>query len=225
MLKRTVRAVVIATAVLGASGALAADLPRKAPAYTPPPPPVLIWNGFYAGLNLGYGWANVGATGFDGSNLTGVIGGGQIGYNWQFNPNWVLGIEADFQGSGQRRSDDFVSPAGIPFTVDQRIPWFATARARLGYTQGNWLLYATGGAAWVNYQLELSAPGGSVSSDTSKIAWTVGGGFEYMFMPKWSAKVEYLFIDTDDTNATLFGTTVSGRARDNIVRAGVNYHF
>jgi opacity protein-like surface antigen len=48
---------------------------------------------------------------------------------------------------------------------------------------------------------------------------------EYMFMPKWSAKLEYLFIDTDDTSATLFGTTVTGRARDNIVRVGVNYHF
>ena len=87
------------------------------------------------------------------------------------------------------------------------------------------MLYATGGAAGVNYKLELSAPGGSASSDTSKIAWTVGGGFEYMFMPRWSAKLGYLFIDTHDASATLFGTTVTGRARDNIVRAGVNYHF
>ena len=46
-----------------------------------------------------------------------------------------------------------------------------------------------------------------------------------MFLPKWSAKLEYLYIDTDDTSVTLFGTTFTGRARDNVVRAGVNYHF
>ncbi|HEY7229427.1 MAG TPA: outer membrane protein [Pseudolabrys sp.] len=224
MLKRTALAAVIVSVVTHASAASAADLPRKAPAYTPPPPPVLIWNGFYAGLNLGYGWANVDATGFNDQNLGGIIGGGQIGYNWQFHPNWVLGIEGDFQGSAQRRSDDFVA-LGVPFTVDQRIPWFATARARLGYAQGPWLVYVTGGAAWLNYELEVSTPGASVSDDASKLAWTVGGGVEWMFMPKWSAKLEYLFIDTDDRTVTLLGNTFTARARDNVVRAGVNYHF
>jgi len=224
MLKRTVRLVVVASAILGASNALAADLPRKAPVYTPPPPPVLIWNGFYAGLNAGYGWADVGAVGFDGNNLGGFIGGGQVGYNWQFNTNWVLGIEADFQGSAQRRSDSALL-AGTLYTVDQKLPWFATARGRFGYASGPWLFYVTGGAAWVNYKLEVAANGTAASSDTSKAAWTVGGGVEWMFLPKWSAKLEYLFIDTDDTNVTLFGNTFTARARDNIVRAGVNYHF
>ena len=77
----------------------------------------------------------------------------------------------------------------------------------------------------MNYQLDVTANSVTASSDTSKAAWTVGGGVEWMFLPKWSAKLEYLFIDTDDTNVTLFGTTFTGRARDNVVRAGVNYHF
>ena len=75
-----------------------------------------------------------------------VSSGAVIGYNWQFNTNWVLGIEADIQGSAQRRSDNAII-AGTLFTVDQKLPWFATARGRLGYAAGPWLVYVTGGAA------------------------------------------------------------------------------
>ena len=85
-------------------------------------PPVYSWTGFYVGGNVGYGWGNArtdiagGATttalpdflgGFPGNSvafadsntarLNGVIGGGQIGYNYQFNPRWVLGFEADIR--------------------------------------------------------------------------------------------------------------------------------
>ena len=108
--------------------ASAADLPRKAPAYTPPPlMPVLSWTGWYVGLNAGATWFNnndidivsagvfnpvgfnpdimnqgaAGATAnLSNGNKVGFIGGGQIGYNWQVT-NWVFGVEADFQGIGQ----------------------------------------------------------------------------------------------------------------------------
>jgi opacity protein-like surface antigen len=112
--------VAIATLAL-AQMATAADLPRKAPAYEPPPPPVYNWTGFYVGGNLGYGWgdssysfsADNGAgqgllnTGISGGitpragsfRTTGIIGGGQLGYNWQFGKAWVAGIEADIAAS------------------------------------------------------------------------------------------------------------------------------
>ena len=180
--------------------------------------PAITWTGFYLGANVGYGWADVGVSGAS-SNLTGVIGGGQIGYNWQTGP-LVIGIEGDFQGSGESRSDT----VGI-FTVDQDIPWFATLRGRIGYATGPWLFYFTGGAAWENYKLSVSGLGTTVSDNATKTAWTIGGGAEWMFEPNWSAKVEYLYMDTDDTTVTLFGTTFTGRAKNNIVRVGVNYHF
>src|SRR5665811_878742 len=112
---------------LAVGPALAADMPRKAPVYMPPPPPVLSWNGWYVGLNAGAHWFNnsdidiVSAPAFNCSgcvtdilnqavvggtanlsngNKVGFIGGGQIGYNWQVT-NWLWGIEADFQGIGQ----------------------------------------------------------------------------------------------------------------------------
>ncbi len=46
-----------------------------------------------------------------------------------------------------------------------------------------------------------------------------------MFAPNWSTKLEYLYMDTGNTDVTLFGTTYNGRAKNNIVRAGLNYHF
>jgi outer membrane immunogenic protein len=87
------------------------------------------------------------------------------------------------------------------------------------------MFYVTGGAAWVNYEVSLSSGGVSVSDSTTQSAWTIGGGVEWMFLPHWSTKVEYLYVDTGDQDVSLFGITASGRAKDNIVRAGLNYHF
>jgi len=88
--------------------ASAADLPRKAPAYAPPPT-VYNWTGFYLGLHAGYGWGTTTATdavatngfcwfacGFQwNADVHGFVGGGQVGYNWQFAPSWVVGVEGD----------------------------------------------------------------------------------------------------------------------------------
>ena len=103
--------------------AMAADV---APLSKIPPPPVLSWTGFYIGANVGWAGAAdtitntgtyTGAGGFGTlltvgaipgaltSNNTGFIGGGQIGYNWQVWPDWVLGIEADFEGVDAKSSN------------------------------------------------------------------------------------------------------------------------
>ncbi len=219
-MRRMLGIVAILVGGLGSS-ALAADLPVKAPP-APVVAPVTSWTGFYIGGNVGYGWANVGVDGVS-NDLTGVIGGGQLGYNWQTGPV-VFGVEGDFQGADESRTDT-VTSLGVAFTVDQQIQWFATLRGRLGYAWGPAMLYVTGGAAWQNYKLSVSALGTSVSDDKTRTGWTVGGGGEWMFAPNWSAKLEYLYMDTGDTDVTLFGTTFSGRAKNNIVRVGVNYHF
>ena len=204
-----------------AAPALAADLPVKAPMMSRTEVAASTWTGLYLGANLGYGWANVGG---GSNNLSGVIGGGQLGYNWQMG-SLVLGVEGDFQGSGEHRSDS-IAVGGVAGTIDQNIPWFGTLRGRIGYAFGPAMLYFTGGGAWENYKVTASAPGlGSASDNTTKTAWTVGGGAEWMFAPKWSAKIEYLYLDTGDTTVTLGGTSFTSRAKNNIVRVGLNYHF
>lgn len=212
----------------GLTSAWAADMPvRAAPAPSVmAPAPAPTWSGFYVGGNVGYGWANASITNIAGvavsgsNDLGGVIGGGQLGYNWQ-NGNLLLGIEGDFQGSGQNRSD-----TALGITLKQEIPWFATLRGRVGYANGAWLIYGTGGAAWTDYKMTLSLGGLSASSENNRTAWTGGGGVEWMFMPRWSAKLEYLYIDTGNVSATFFNVLpITGRVTDNIVRVGANYHF
>jgi outer membrane immunogenic protein len=168
----------------------AADMPVKAP--PPTPTPVYSWTGWYAGVNAGasFGRAKTdhnaapvallgnpanGAPlaappsgGFAGSNTespSGFIGGGQIGYNRQFSPIWVVGFEADFQGAVEKDSDTlpphtFLTPfningagtfrGGTVLDYQTKIDWFGTVRGRLGYVwgDGNVMSYLTGGLAY-----------------------------------------------------------------------------
>ena len=236
----------VSSAALVGSAA-AADLPAKAPPLTPAP--VMTWAGPYVGIHLGAAWNNakfsdLGAPGisppllygtdlgandpFWSPNHGGFAGGGQLGYNYQAG-NFVFGVEGDFSGIANKASVTFTPPLrGIPISATSDLDWMATVRGRVGVAFGQALIYGTGGVAFASFSDAWGFTflgGNAFAKDETRTGWVAGGGFEYMFLPKWSAKIEYLFIDTDDTDATLFGTTVSGRARDNIVRAGVNYHF
>ena len=91
--------------------------------------------------------------------MDGVIGGGQIGYNWQVQ-NWVWGLEADIQASDQKGRRDFLCPIGVctpgalilvapgpavPVALDQKLEWFGTVRGRVGVlATPQVLFYATG---------------------------------------------------------------------------------
>src|SRR5215510_826528 len=120
MKKIAVAAVVLA---LGTAIAIAADMPVKAPVAAMPVP--YSWTGFYVGLNAGYSWGSssttqsfrdttsgailsLSHTRFD---MDGAIGGGQAGYNWQ-QQNWVFGVEADIQTSGQKGNGSAVCAGG-----------------------------------------------------------------------------------------------------------------
>ncbi len=190
-MKRLLVGISTAAALL-ATGALAADLPAKAPpVYTKAPAyvePIYDWTGFYVGGNVGYSWGNSSSTltlvdPGTGTTLNstatkfhmdGVIGGGQIGYNWQ-RERWVFGLEADIQGSGQAGNGSAVCAGGTatvlnslcalghigdttPFnvpafpvnsTLAESLDWFGTVRGRVGYTiTPTFLGYVTGGLAY-----------------------------------------------------------------------------
>ena len=166
-----------------ASGlAFAADMPVKAPQAAPPPAPVYSWTGWYVGANVGYGWGRssnnwnfsaLGDTGkpgdpfcepngfalcVSGSNsnaLNGVIGGFQFGYNWQTS-NVLVGLETDFQFSGQNGNPSFSggwvlsdgSAAPLTATDKEKLLWLGTLRGRVGLIVNQWLVYTTGGLAY-----------------------------------------------------------------------------
>lgn len=207
-----------ALTALVASTAFAADIPARMPAKAPVMMPAYNWTGFYLGVNIGGAWTDTDI----GSSVSGFIGGGQIGYNWQgIGSPWVLGLEADFQGSTQGESATVFLPGGA-VTADADLPWFGTVRGRLGYAWDRVMIYATGGFAFQEAKLSVTAPGVALSGSETSLGWTVGGGLEWAFFDRWSAKFEYLYLNTD--GVTVLGVT-TGRLGNNVARAGVNYRF
>jgi outer membrane immunogenic protein len=208
---------------------------RKAP---PVQLAVYNWTGLYVGANVGAGVArnqtstplslinNTAGTAqnnFDAEQFTlsplGAIGGGQIGYNWQVTPNWVFGIETDFQGSGQKDTVClgciFISAGGqsgqLGTVLTQRIDWFGTARGRLGWTSGPALFYATGGLAYghistdetVNTIPFLTGVSTAARFNETRLGWTAGGGIEAHLFGNWTAKAEYLYMDLGDVSGSV----------------------
>jgi outer membrane immunogenic protein len=221
MLRKFLLATVATVAFAGAASA--ADMPARMATKAVPFVQMYNWTGFYVGGNLGYGWGRLSDDTGSSQSVNGLIGGGQIGYNWQMN-SLVFGVEADIQASGQKASQTGFIGA-TPVTVSERIRYFGTVRGRLGYAWDRTLLYVTGGWAYTNFGVDLNTPAGSASSNTTKSGATVGAGLEYAFAGPWSAKLEYLYIDTGTQSVTLGGVTDNVRVRDHVVRTGINYRF
>ncbi len=212
----------VSAAVLASTASFAADLPArtytKAPVYAPVAP-IYNWTGIYVGAHLGAAFG--GDNGFTSNNplLSGsnrdaaFLGGGQIGADYQFAPNWVVGVEGQISGlsnSDRRFTDGFN-------VMRDRSDWLASVTGRLGYTWGPGMIYAKGGVAFRdNNGLEATAGFLPAVADRKDTGYTVGGGFEYMFAPAWSAKVEYQYYNFDTTNVAYvdtFGTRARSATR------------
>jgi opacity protein-like surface antigen len=89
-------------------------------------------------------------------DMSGFVGGGQIGYNWMVTPAVLLGFEADIQTAQQKGHATISSLAGIiTESVESRLRWFGTARGRLAaVTNGATLWYLTGGLAYGKAEME-----------------------------------------------------------------------
>jgi len=221
-----------------AASASAADLARKAPPPPlPPPAPVYNWNGFYIGVMGGYGWSdrvNVTVAGFtfgSSGDLRGGFVGGTIGYNYQFAGSpLVIGLEAD--GAWANLLATRSATAGVLVaTLEDKIDAFGSVTGRLGYAWGPGLLYVKGGWAWADNRVTatLSAPAVVLSASESHVhsGWTIGGGLEYLFVPNWSAKIEYMYADYG--SASYAGGVAAGgfglSATVHTIKGGINYHF
>jgi outer membrane immunogenic protein len=223
---------VLATAMLsplilasaGATVAAAADAaPPPGPYYRgrlppPPPPPLPLpyynWTGLYVGVHAGIGWADPGF----GDTASGFIGGGQIGYNFQINPWWVLGLEAEISGSGVNNSFATFGP------IAESINWnsLTTLTPRLGYAVDNWLIYGKVGGAWANVSVNATSFGVPIAAGGTTGAFVAGIGAEYAFWNNWSAKIEYDIFDFGNNPGTFVtGNSVTFQA----LKFGVNYRF
>jgi outer membrane immunogenic protein len=239
---------------------MAADMPLKAPPLLQPV--VYNWSGCYVGGNVGNGWSRRNA---DSAvplisdqapssvtlNGSGAVGGGQLGCNYQFSSYWVAGIEGDYMGTGlnDTRFSPNLSRAGVPFanggiTFSASTKSLSSVRGRLGFTVWpNMLLYATGGAAWVDTNFggsDVFLGGCAVgncattafSSTTS--GWVAGVGGEWApWNNNWLVRLEYLHYGFDGTSATPFRPsfpaappTFTWHSQDvDVVRAGLSFKF
>ena len=204
----------VAIAALGATlPAKAADLGYRPPYGAPPAPygappaivaPIYNWTGFYIGAHVGGAFSsdnnfNGLATGNNGNGR--FLGGLQVGGDWQFNPNWVVGVEGQY--SWLSGNVGAVFPGGFAYTNNQR--GLGSITGRVGYTWGPGLLYVKGGYAYSDNNENVTLGGVPIAFTTSgdhRNGYTVGAGVEYMFAPNWSAKAEYQYYNFGNANFT-----------------------
>jgi outer membrane immunogenic protein len=236
--------------------------------------PYLAWSGFYVGINGGYGWGNAhvdyaandpaaqaGTCGGGGSprgqcvpstdfHRDGALAGGQIGFNWQVNPLWLVGVEADYQWSDFHGTGTAAFRLGAvgaaTMTASQSITSFGTIRARIGAMPiASLLLYGTGGFAFGQSSTTLnltSAATGGISSggfsyacsgagascfagaaSKTLLGWTAGAGAEYALTGNLTFRTELLYVHLESTSATV--TATSGAAPASLAANFVPAYF
>jgi outer membrane immunogenic protein len=243
MKKAFLGSVALVALSLGTSAGFAAEKRVPAPAPVPPPPaPAYTWSGCYVGGSAGTSQGRsthfttagsairtlttvgpvlpAGVNITDSFNLSGFIGGGQVGCNWQWGA-WVFGIEGD--GSATNKEGQAFEFPLVPviggaagaaranWISQTQERWLVTARAKLGLTNFWWfgpnsLVYVTGGGAWAKIDVSeflagnfTGNPLGSGHQESStRSGWTVGAGYEYALGYGWSIKGEYLYVKFDD---------------------------
>jgi outer membrane immunogenic protein len=213
--------------------------------------PGFNWTGVYAGGHVGYRWGNVNTNlpvgGFppvdfisDSFGITGPppffnfpvtqnpdspVIGFHTGYNYQFAPTWLVGIETSWSWG---RGESYFSVGPAVFDADSggasyrtQLSWSGSVRGRFGYVANNWLFYGTGGVAFQRFSLrgsgfvESNFAGDSFSVVTNfsgartLFGWVVGAGIENHLGNGWTWRVEYLFADFGTVNVGSATSTAS----------------
>lgn len=259
--------VLLATTALALSGpAFAADLapvrmPLKAPPVVARP---FSWTGCYFGGHVGAGWSHanfvdpntlfndvffppgngLGLFAPTGASVginqgAAVLGGGQIGCDYQFATNWVIGLAGDFSWTNLNGSTTdpfafsggdpfFGGKAGTPATLRDQTDWLASVTGRIGYAWDRWMLYGKGGVAWEHSRDSIgplfawatsvgaacaavtpTAPCIASGTDTDT-GWTVGIGLAWAFADNWTAGIEYDHYGFSNHSVTLAAPAVVG---------------
>ena len=240
--------ITVATAALAVASITqshAADL--RPVVQAPPPvylPPPVTWQGWYVGGNIGVGWFNPSVSaefspfgvpltaGFNTSNEAGIVGGVHGGYNWHFAPQWVAGVEGDFDLTSLRASAT-ASNLNTSISASADVNWLSSVRGRVGYLwTPAFMLYGTAGFAFadVSYNANIQSPGfiAGANRTTTKDGFVVGVGGEYLWSHQWTLRAEYLFYDFSGSTRT-FAVVPATVHWDNlgisVLRLGASYKF
>lgn len=190
---------------------------------------------------------------------SGFLAGGQVGYNYQYGA-LVIGIEADLTHLSDTKNTNVYSVAvralyqlDSHLASEYQLDWLGTVRARLGTTLTPTILgYLTGGLAYgkvstsfamvQNHESFRGISTGTSSGTSSEVqtGWTLGGGIEWAFAPRFTLRAEYLYYDlgSDSYNASnlnsafadgtarySIGTSITSETSGSLFRTGLNLKF
>jgi len=266
------------TALIVGGQAFAADIPAKAPRIAAAAPPAFSWTGCYLGAHVGAGksrteFSDPGTTAVPlfgggpslqqniaplGSSISvtgsvGYLGGGQVGCDYQFASNWVIGLAGDFSWAniqGQGADPFFAGKNGGPLTLTSKTDALASATGRIGYAFDRVLFYGKGGAAWARDQYSAQnlanfngSPCGpflaftpcNPSGTATRWGWVAGAGIEWSFANNWSVFAEYDHYFFGSKTVQLSDVTVAAgtptagnfniKQDIDVVKVGINYRF
>ena len=220
-------AIAMSGAVVPAFGADLAYRPpvRSAPAFVQCDP-IYNWTGYYIGGHLGGAFSgnNAFSDPFARNNSSGrFLAGLQLGADYQFAPNWLVGVEGQYSWLSGKLGATF--PNDIAYTNDQS--GIGSVTGRFGYTWGPGLVYVKGGYAYSSNKERVTAGGVPVGFEFTgdhRNGWTVGVGMEYLLWQNLSATIEYQHYNFG--KATFVAPDIGGvTTDDNVVRLGLNYRF
>lgn len=196
--------------------------------------------GWYAGVNLGAAMSSWTRTGLydsccspftDTHGASGLIAGGQIGFNAMPAGSWMWGVEGDLNAVGNTITfmpgailgQDPTSQAGF------RTDWIGTLRARLGFDAGTVLFYGTGGVAVGGVQYNTNDNGFNVAAqNNTMVGWTAGFGAEMPLSERCSIAAEFLHVDLGTSTFDPGGLpdfVEAVHAVSDLVRVKANFHW
>lgn len=160
-------------------------------------PGVYNWTGLYLGAHGGFGWSRQHSIDIDtGESFRidndGAIFGAHIGLNYQTG-QMILGLEADASWSDVEGSRLVGDDLG-----NVQIKWLGTVTGRVGMAFDNILLYGKGGFAWAKEKfngIDVTGATLPVPASATRAGWTAGAGLEWALFDRWTAKVEYNYVD------------------------------
>ena len=244
---------------LAAAATLSATAFAAEPAPPPPPPPPFTWTGLYIGGQIGYAWGqdpvfwsgtsndDETAAGTFGNSPQGVIGGAHVGYNLQYNPWLVLGIEGSVDGTSLRHTaqvavNDFVGDTPGSITSTSKADVQGSVRGRIGIAFDRVMVYGTGGVAFTGFNTTIvdttgfftGAPGTNTTFSDTRAGWTAGAGIEYAITDNWWVRAEYRYSNFGHTTDFPFPGVLpfpdsfvflQHHLTENQVQAGFSYRF
>jgi outer membrane immunogenic protein len=180
-------------------------------------------------------------TGYTSANLdiAGYMIGGQIGCDYQFASNWVLGFEGSASGGDIGGTTSVALPGGIPgdnATFKETTDFLMSATARVGYAWDRWMMYAKGGVAGAGDKYSAVGVFGGSPYDfeglENRIGWTAGAGVEWALWQDWSLRLEYDYYGFGQRSVTFIDNTFNAGASGpenikqtiQVITLGVNFH-